>query len=72
MYYIGHVAKAHGFNGSFSIKLNTSEKVSNLFLKIKQIYLENNPLPLNVMETKLKQKIFLRVKVHNIHSRELV
>ena len=70
MLYIGYVAKTHGFNGQFSIKLEVAQDLCNLFKNIKTIYINKNPNPLLVTQTILNQNIFLKIKTSEITSRE--
>jgi len=67
---IGHVAKTHGLNGYFSIKLYLSEDLHVLFIDLKRIYLKNQSIPLIISTTSLNKKIFLTIKVNTINSRE--
>jgi len=70
MIYIGHVAKTHGLNGSFSIKLDIPHDLCALFDKIKKIYLPQQVAPLLIIKSQLNNKIFLRVIIDSITNRE--
>ena len=67
---IGHVAKSHGLNGHFSIKLNLPNELCKLCCHIKKIYLNNQQNPLSISNSKINNQVFLRVKTTNINSRE--
>ena len=68
--YIGYVAKTHGLNGDFSIKLQGTKEFCQLCLNIKNIYLERDNNPLIISQTQINAKIFLRIKVKSIRTRE--
>ena len=70
MLHIGHVAKTHGTNGYFSIKLSLPVDLCRLCKDIRIIYLENQQNPLNITNSTLNNKIFLKTKLENINSRE--
>tara|TARA_B100001250_G_C19581484_1_gene692251 strand:+ start:80 stop:592 length:513 start_codon:yes stop_codon:yes gene_type:complete len=70
MLHIGHVAKSHGTSGYFSIKLSIPVDLCHLCKDIETIYLEDQSKPLNIINSILNNKIFLKTKVENINSRE--
>jgi len=70
MLHVGHIAKSHGLNGHFSIKLSIASDLCYLFSNLKKIYIEDNPQPLTITSAKLNNNIFLKIKVQNINSRE--
>ena len=70
MIYIGHVAKTHGLNGHFSIKLNMPYDLCELSNQIKQIYIPPVDKPMSISNSTLNNKVFLRVKSTNINTRE--
>tara|TARA_B110000467_G_C18205810_1_gene414463 strand:- start:360 stop:881 length:522 start_codon:yes stop_codon:yes gene_type:complete len=70
--YIGYIAKCHGLDGQFSIKLDLAQELCPLFNTIKTIYIENNEEPLLVTKAILNNKIFLRTKIKTINSRDEV
>lgn len=70
--YIGYIAKCHGLDGHFSIKLDLAQELCTLFNQIKTIYIENSEEPLLVTKAILNNKIFLRTKIKNINSRDEV
>jgi len=67
---IGHVAKSHGLNGHFSIKLNLPNELCELCCHIKKIYLDKQKEPLLISNSQINNQIFLRVKTTNINTRE--
>lgn len=68
--YIGYIAKCHGLDGHFSIKLDLAQELCPLFNQIKTIYIENSEESLLVTKAILNNKIFLRTKIKNINSRD--
>ena len=68
---IGHVAKTHGLNGCFSIKLHLSKKLNSLCSNIKKIYLIDQPNALDITSIVLQKNTFLKIQVNNIKSREI-
>lgn len=67
---IGHVAKAHGLNGAFSIKLYTPNKIFEILLDIKSVYLGEDKLKLKVIKIEPNSNKFLRVITQQISNRE--
>mgnify|MGYP001257101502 CR=1 FL=1 len=67
---IGHVAKSHGLNGHFSIKLKLPNELCELCCHIKKIYLNTQQDPLLISNSKINNQIFLRVKISSINTRE--
>ena len=67
---IGHVAKSHGLNGHFSIKLKLPNKLCELCCHIKKIYLNTQEDPLLISNSKINHQVFLRVKTTSINTRE--
>ena len=67
---IGHVAKSHGLNGHFSIKLKLPNELCELCCHIKKIYLNTQQDPLLISNSKINHQVFLRVKTTSINTRE--
>ena len=70
MIYIGHVAKTHGLNGHFSIKIDMPDDLCQLLDTLKKIYVSNKFDPLLITKAQLNNQIFLRVKTQNINTRD--
>ena len=67
---IGHVAKSHGLDGHFSIRLNLPNELCKLCCHIKKIYLNNQKNHLSISNSKINNQVFLRVKTTSINTRE--
>ena len=67
--YIGHVAKTHGLDGSFTIKIEGSEDFCKSCLKIKKIYTKNKEI-FNIKKSVLNSIVFLKINTLEIQNRE--
>ena len=68
--HIGHVAKTHGLNGHFTIKLNMPYELCELFHQIKRVYISPQKEPFLINNAKLNNNIFLKVKSNSINTRD--
>ena len=67
---IGHVAKTHGLNGSFSIKLYTPYEIFKLLLDLKSVYIGEDKQKLKVLKIEPNSNKFLRLITQQISDRD--
>ena len=68
--YIGHVAKSHGLDGQFSIKLDFSEQFCTVFTELSTIYIGSTTKKSIITNAFINNNIFLKTKIQEIQSRE--
>tara|TARA_Y100000589_G_scaffold153949_1_gene146636 strand:+ start:96 stop:617 length:522 start_codon:yes stop_codon:yes gene_type:complete len=68
--FIGYVAKVHGLDGSFSIKLNGQPKFCDLCLKISKIHIISPHINYSINNRIINSNIFLKVKLNELSNRE--
>ena len=68
--YIGYVAKVHGFNGSFSIKLYGTSEFCELCSKLTKIHTYSPNNFYSIKKINLNSKIYLKVELNELSKRE--
>ena len=68
--YIGHVAKCHGLNGQFSIKIDFPQHLCAVFKELKSIYIGSKSNKSIVIDSFINNSIFLKTRINTIKSRE--